>query len=195
MTRCQRCFGELSEFVVFCPNCAQVHEPDLSQLLNQTVGERYKLYRHLGQGGLSTVFAATDLQTDNVVVVKVSDPAQLVRRELTYAIDAEAARNYWQEMLERMRHEAEALTGIDHPNIVRFFDTGMIGEDLRFVVMEFLRGRMLREELDERGRLETAEAANIALQLCEALGEVHARGIVHRDISPRNVMLSGDGVT
>lgn len=195
MTRCQRCFGELSEFVVFCPNCAQVHEPDLSQLLNQTVGERYKLYRHLGQGGLSTVFAATDLQTDNVVVVKVSDPAQLVRRELTYAIDAEAARNYWQEMLERMRHEAEALTGIDHPNIVRFFDTGMIGEDLRFVVMEFLRGRMLREELDERGRLETAEAANIALQLCEALGEVHARGIVHRDISPRNVMLSGDVVT
>ncbi|MEK7831966.1 MAG: serine/threonine-protein kinase, partial [Acidobacteriota bacterium] len=189
MTRCQRCFGELSEFVVFCLNCAQVHEPDLSQLLNKTVGDRYKLYRQLGQGGLSTVFAATDLQTDRVVVVKVSDPAQLVRRELTYAIDAEAAHNYWQEMLERMRHEAEALTGIDHPNIVRFFDTGMIGDDLRFVVMEFLRGRMLREELDERGRLEIAEAANIALQLCDALGEVHARGIVHRDISPRNVML------
>ncbi|MFN0108936.1 MAG: serine/threonine protein kinase [Blastocatellia bacterium] len=189
MTRCQRCFGDLSEFAVFCPNCAQVHEPDLSQLLNQTVGERYKLYRRLGHGGLSTVFAATDLQSDNIVVVKVSDPAQLVRRELTYAIDAEAAHNYWQEMLERMRHEAEALTGIDHPNIVRFFDTGMIGDDLRFVVMEFLRGRMLREELDERGRLETAEAANVALQLCDALGEVHSRGIVHRDLSPRNVML------
>ena len=195
MTRCQRCFGDLSEFAVFCPNCAQVHEPDLSQLLNQTVGGRYKLYRRLGQGGLSTVFAATDLQTDNVVVVKVSDPAQLVRRELTYAIDAEAARNYWQEMLERMRHEAEALTGIEHPNIVRLFDTGMIGGDLRFVAMEFLRGRTLREELDARGKLETAEVADIALQLCDALGEVHARGIVHRDINPRNVMLSGERET
>lgn len=191
MTRCQRCFGELSEFVVFCPNCAQVHEPDLSQLLNQTVGERYKLYRRLGQGGLSTVFAATDLQTDSVVVVKVSDPAQLVRRELTYAIDADTARNYWHEMLERMRREAETLTGIEHPNIVRLFDSGMIGNDLRFVAMEFLRGQTLREELDARGKLELAEVVNIGLQLCDALSEVHARGIVHRDINPRNVMLDG----
>ncbi len=195
MTRCQRCFGDLSEFAVFCPNCAQVHEPDLSQLLNQTVGERYKLYRRLGQGGLSTVFAATDLQTDSVAVVKVSDPAQLVRRELTYAIDAEAARNYWHEMLERMRHEADALTGIDHPNIVRLFDSGMIGDDLRFVAMEFLRGRSLREELDAKGKLEISETVSIALQLCDALGEVHARGIVHRDINPRNVMLSEGGKT
>lgn len=193
MTRCQRCFGELSEFAVFCPNCAQVHEPDLSKLLNQTVGDRYRLYRRLGQGGLSTVFAATDLQTDSVIVVKVSDPAQLVKRELTYAIDAEAARNYWLEMLERMRREAEVLADIEHHNIVRFFDTGTIGEDLRFVAMEFLRGRMLREELDARGRLETGEAVNIILQLCDALGEVHARGIVHRDISPRNVMLREEG--
>jgi len=195
MTRCQRCFGELSDFAVFCPNCAQVHEPDLSQLLNHTVGGRYKLYRQLGQGGLSTVFAATDLQTDSVVVVKVSDPAQLVRRELTYAIDAEAAQKYWREMLERMRHEAEALTGIEHPNIVRLFDSGMIGDDLRFVAMEFLRGRTLREELDARGRLDIAEAVAIALQLCEALGEVHARDIVHRDVNPRNVMLSEDRET
>ena len=193
MSRCQRCFGELSEFAVFCPHCSQVHEPDLSLLLNQTVGGRYKLYRRLGQGGLSTVFAATDLQTDSVVVVKVSDPAQLVKRELTYAIDAEAARNYWQEMLERMRREAEVLADIDHPNIVRFFDTGTIGDDLRFVAMEFLRGRMLREDLDAQGKLETTEAANIVLQLCDALGEVHALGIVHRDINPRNVMLGDDG--
>ena len=193
MTRCQRCFGELSEFAVFCPNCAQVHEPDLSKLLNQTVGDRYKLYRRLGQGGLSTVFAATDLQTDSVIVVKVSDPAQLVKRELTYAIDAEAARNYWLEMLERMRREAEVLADIDHPNIVRFFGTGTIGEDLRFVAMEFLRGRMLREEMDAQGKLEIAEAANIVLQICDALAEVHARGIVHRDISPRNVMLRQEG--
>lgn len=189
MTRCQRCFGELSDVAVFCPNCAQVHEPDLSKLLNQTVGGRYKIYRQLGQGGLSTVFAATDLQTDSVVVVKVSDPAQLVRRELTYSIDAEAAQKYWREMLERMRHEAEALTGIEHPNIVRLFDSGMIGDDLRFVAMEFLRGRTLREELDARGKLEIAEAVTITLQLCDALSEVHAREIVHRDVNPRNVML------
>jgi serine/threonine protein kinase len=189
MNRCAHCYGDLPDFAVFCPHCAHAYEPDFGRMLNQTIGERYRLYRRLGQGGLSTVFAATDLQTDDVVVVKVSDPAQLVQRELSYAIDAEAARNYWGEMLERMRREAETLAAIDHPNIVQFYDTGLIGDDLRFVVMEFLRGRMLRDELDAKGRLEPAAAIRIALEICEALREVHARGIVHRDISPRNVML------
>ncbi len=190
MNRCVNCYGDLPDFAVFCPHCANADAPDFQQLLHQTVGGRYKLYRRLGQGGLSTVFAAADLQTDIVVVVKVSDPAQLVQRELSYAIDAEAARNYWGEMLERMRREAETLAEIDHPNIVRFFDTGLIGDDLRFVVMEFLRGRTLRDELDARGRLEPAAAIHIALEICQALREVHARGIVHRDLSPRNIMIA-----
>jgi serine/threonine protein kinase len=190
MNRCAHCYGDLPDFAVFCPHCARAYEPDFARMLHQTIGERYRLYRRLGQGGLSTVFAATDLQTDDVVVVKVSDPAQLVQRELSYAIDAEAARNYWGEMLERMRREAETLAEIDHPNIVQFYDTGLIGEDLRFVVMEFLRGRMLRDEMDAKGRLEPAAAIRIALEICEALREVHARGIVHRDISPRNIFLA-----
>ncbi|MEO6725265.1 MAG: protein kinase [Blastocatellia bacterium] len=192
MNRCAHCFGDLPEFAVFCPHCARADEPDFQQLLNQTIAGRYRLYKRLGQGGLSTVFAATDLQTDRVVVVKVSDPAQLVQRELSYAIDAEAARNYWHEMLERMRIEAETLARIEHPNIVRFYDTGMLGADLRFVVMEFLHGYTLREELDAKGRMDSAEAVRIALGICAALTEVHARDIVHRDINPRNVMLEGD---
>lgn len=192
MNRCAHCFGDLPEFAVFCPHCARADEPDFQQLLNQTLAGRYRLYKRLGQGGLSTVFAATDLQTDRVVVVKVSDPAQLVQRELSYAIDAEAARNYWREMLERMRIEAETLARIEHPNIVRFYDTGMLGEDLRFVVMEFLHGRTLREELDAKGRFDSADAVRIALGICAALGEVHARDIVHRDINPRNIMLEGE---
>jgi serine/threonine protein kinase len=192
MNRCAHCFGDLPEFAVFCPHCARADQPDFEQLLNQTVTGRYRLYKRLGQGGLSTVFAATDLETDHVVVVKVSDPAQLIQRELSYAIDAEAARNYWHEMLERMRLEAETLAAIQHPNIVRFYGTGLLGEDLRYVVMEFLHGHTLREELGARGRLDSAEAVRIALGICAALSEVHARGIVHRDINPRNVMLEAE---
>lgn len=195
MNRCAHCYGDLPEFAVFCPHCARADEPDFTQLINQTIGDRYRIYRRLGQGGLSTVFAATDLQTDNVVVVKVSDPAQLVQRELSYAIDADSARNYWGEMLERMRREAETLAEIDHPNIVRFYDTGLIGEDLRFVVMEFLRGRMLREEMNAKGKLEPSDAIRITLEICEALREVHARDIVHRDISPRNIFIAESGET
>ncbi len=194
MIRCAHCFGELTQFAVFCPHCSQTHELDLTQLINQTIGSRYRLYRRMGQGGLSTVFAATDLQTDSVLVVKVSDPAQLVRRELTYAIDAEAAKSYWGEMLERMRREAETLACVDHPNIVKFYETGLIGDDLRYVVMEFLRGRTLREVLNEKGRLDSNEAIRVALDICAALEEIHRRGIVHRDINPSNVMIVDCGM-
>lgn len=194
MNRCAHCFGDLADFAVFCPHCARAYEPDFTRMIQHTteqpIAGRYRLYRRLGQGGLSTVFAATDLKNDCVVVVKVSDPAQLVQRELSYAIDAEAARNYWWEMLERMRHEAETLAEINHPNIVRFYDTGLIGTDLRYVVMELMRGRTLREKLDVSGKPETAEAIRIALGICAALSEVHARGIVHRDINPRNVIIA-----
>ncbi len=194
MTRCARCSGELPQFAVFCPHCAQAHEPDFDQLTNLTIDGRYRIYRRLGRGGLSTIFGATDLETDRVVVVKISDPAQLVRREMSYAIDADNARGYWAEMLERMRREAETLAGIDHPNIVRFYGTGLIGDDLRYVVMEFLRGRTLREEIDRRGSFESSWACRIAIEVANALSEVHSRGIVHRDISPRNIFLCEDSV-
>ncbi|MGH8595726.1 MAG: hypothetical protein ACREXT_03595, partial [Gammaproteobacteria bacterium] len=106
MNRCARCSGELSALAVFCPHCRQAQEPDFGQLLGQTIGDRYRIYRRLGSGGLSTVFAATDLHSDRVAAIKVSDPAQLVRRERSYALDGAEARQYWAEMLERMRHEA-----------------------------------------------------------------------------------------
>lgn len=190
MGRCARCFGDIRDLAVFCPNCAQLHEPDFNKLIDQTVGNRYQIYRCLSQGGLSTVFAATDLQSDRVVVIKVSDPAQLVRREMSYSIDPVTARQYWAEMLERMRREAETLATINHPNIVRLYGTGMIDEDLRYVIMEYLHGRTLREEIDRKRRFIPDDAIHIALEICSALSDVHSRGIIHRDINPRNIMFA-----
>src|SRR5262245_16095336 len=123
MSRCTRCFGDLDDLAVFCPHCALIHEPDFDKLINQNLDGRYRIDHRLGQGGLSTVFAATDLLSNQVVVIKISDPAQLVARDLSYTIEAEEARSYWAEMIDRMRREAEVLVTIDHPNIVRFHGT------------------------------------------------------------------------
>jgi hypothetical protein len=190
MNLCSRCSGELPAFAAFCPHCAQAHEPNFDDLINLTIDGRYRIYRRLGQGGLSTIFAATDLETDSVVAIKFSDPAQLVVRAMNYAMDAARARDYWDETLERMRREAETLATIDHPNIVRFEGTGMINDDLRYVVMEFLRGHTLRDEIDRNGAFELSRAVGVALEVASALVEVHARGIVHRDINPRNIMIA-----
>ncbi len=189
MSRCARCFGDLHNLAVFCQHCAQVHEPDFDQLISQIIDGRYRIDRRLGQGGLSTVFAATDLFSDQVVVIKISDPAQLVRRDLSYDIDSLEARSYWGEMIDRMRCEAETLVSIDHPNIVGFHGTGMINDDLRYVVMEYLRGRTLRDEITRRRRIELPETLHIAFEIISGLKEVHSRGIVHRDINPRNIFI------
>src|SRR5215510_3828946 len=194
MNRCTRCSGELPSFAVFCPHCAQAHEPNFDDLINLTIDGRYRIYRRLGQGGLSAIFASTDLDTDRVVAIKISDPAQLVLREMSYAMEANRARNYWDEMLERMRREAETLVTIAHPNIVRFYGTGMINDDLRYVIMEFLRGRTLREEIDRAGVPSPSKAIGVALEVASGLIEVHARGIVHRDINPRNIMIVDGGL-
>lgn len=194
MNRCARCSGTLSLFAVFCPHCARAHEPDLDLLIGQTIGGRFRIYRRLENGGLSTVFVATDLVHDRIAAIKVSAPAPLVRRDLSYAVNEADARRYWDELLERMKREVETLASIEHPNIVRFYDTGLINDDLRYAAMEFLRGRTLRDEIDDRGSIPVREATLWALDVASALSEVHSRGIVHRDINPRNIFICGDSI-
>lgn len=193
MARCTACATELPELAVFCPRCSQPNEPDFDRLLSRRLGGRYQIYRRLGEGGLSTVFVAADTQADAIVVVKVSDPRLLVQFASGSHAEARETRDYWAEMIERMRHEVEALADLKHPNIVRVLATGAITDELRYVVMEFLRGRTLREELTARRQLDFTEAAHIGAEVATGLGAVHSRGIVHRDLTPRNIFLCDEG--
>ncbi len=189
MTRCVRCSSEMLALIVFCPNCQHPNEPDFRHLIHQTLGNRFQLYRQLGEGGLSTIFAAIDLHTDQIVVVKVSDPRHLTQTSYNSAAERLEARQYWTEMTERMQREVTALTNVQHPNIVRVLAAGAISADLTYVVMELLRGKTLRDELNARGRLPINEAVALATEVAAGLSVVHARGIVHRDLTPRNIFL------
>jgi serine/threonine protein kinase len=189
MIRCVRCTNELSALTVFCPRCQHPNEPDFKQLIHQTLGNRFQLYRQLGEGGLSTVFAAIDLQTDKTVVVKVSDPRHLTQTQFHSDAERLEARQYWAEMTERMQREVAALTNVHHPNIVKVLAAGTISADLSYVVMELLRGKTLREELNGRHQLPVNEAVSLAVEVAIGLRAIHAHGIVHRDLTPRNIFL------
>lgn len=190
MIRCARCSDDLLDLAVFCPTCGHPHEPDFEQLLSRRLSGRYQIHERLGEGGLSTVFLATDTHTDQSVVVKVSDPRQLVRHSSGEAPDATILRNYWTEMLARMRREVVALVNIQHTNIVRIFDTDLITDELRYIIMERLHGHTLRDEIAVRGRLDVRTAIRLTEAIADGLSTVHARGIIHRDLNPRNLFLA-----
>ena len=143
----------------------------------RTLAERYRLDEVIGRGGMSTVYRGTDTALDRVVAVKVAlDP--LVEQSPIY--------------LARFTREATAGAAIDHPGVVTVYDAGADGPT-RFIVMEFIEGKSLADLLREHSPLEPAEAADIAAQAADALSAAHARGIVHRDIKPGNIMVTPDG--
>src|SRR5262249_16711255 len=189
MNCCLNCFGDLHEIAVFCRHCGKLQEPAFNQLINQTIVNRYRICRMLSQGENSTLFSATDLHNNNTVAIKASNPATLIRQRLSHSIDGEQARYYWIEMIEHMRIETEALMKIRHPNIVRFYGTGMMNDDIRYAVMEYLPGNSLREEIARRKRIRLTDAMEIVLDLSSALRRVHDRGIVHGDLTPRDIFV------
>lgn len=140
------------------------------------VGDRFLLVRHLGDGGMATVWLARDERTGKDVAVK------LLHRRLVFSAPARA----------RLKREAEILTELTHPSIARCLQFDV--EAARpFVAMERAEGRTLLEEMTERAardrRFERHEVIDLTRQIGGALEHAHQRGIVHRDLKPANVMI------
>jgi serine/threonine-protein kinase len=140
---------------------------------------RYLLLDVLGHGAMASVFRARDTQLGREVAVKVMG--------MTVATRGQGA--------ERFRREAQAVAALKHPGIVEIYDfVPATAEEPSYIVAELIEGPTLRRLLDERqARLLPEVAALVALPLAEALAMAHARGIVHRDIKPDNVMLEHSG--
>nr|WP_268267493.1 serine/threonine-protein kinase [Streptomyces coriariae] len=136
---------------------------------------RYRLVESIGQGGMGRVWRATDEVLDRQVAVKE------MRID---GLDSEDTRT----RRERTLREARATARIDHPNVVRVYDVVDEGERL-WIVMELVAGRSLERIMAEEGPLGPREAARIGLGLVTALRQVHARGVLHRDIKPGNVLV------
>jgi hypothetical protein len=141
-------------------------------LLGQIFARRYLIEELIDDGGMGRVYCARQQPLGRKVALKILSDSQ---RQ-----DANAA--------ARFSREARALSKLQHPNIVNFIDHGREGEH-HFIVMEHIEGETLRKRLDQQGPLPLEEFLPIALQLLDGVGAAHARGVIHRDLKPDNVML------
>ncbi len=139
----------------------------------------YRIRCRIGAGGMGDVYAAEDTRLGRAVAIKI------------------LARHLTQNPLyvKRFAREAATVARLSHPNIVTLFDLGEVevaGQNVAFVVMEYLEGETLRERL-EHDRIAVQQAVQIASQLSNALDAAHLQSVVHRDIKPENIFLTADG--
>jgi eukaryotic-like serine/threonine-protein kinase len=141
--------------------------------LAAAIADRYVIERELGQGGMATVYLAQDVRHHRPVAVKV------LRPELAATLGA-----------GRFFREIEVAARLQHPNILPLLDSGEAG-DLLYYVMPYVEGESLRDRLARQGELPVHDAVRILIEVTDALAHAHAAGVVHRDIKPDNIMLSG----
>src|SRR5437879_3358458 len=139
-------------------------------MIGTTLGN-YKILEKLGAGGQGTVYKAVDSKLGRTVVVKVL-PAELTAREAN---------------LKRFEREARLASALDHPNICTIFDLNEIN-GVNFISMQYVEGLNVRQLVNGRP-LELQSALSIAIQVTDALAAAHSRGIIHRDVKARNVMV------
>jgi len=156
---------------------ASLHEfrPSESQLTGMVLSNRYKVHGYLTRGATARVYLAEDLIDNVPVAIKM--------------LAAEAIQGH--ELSHRMRREAEALRGIDHPNVVRVLDTGETGAGIPFLVLEALPGETLGDYLRRQGTPPFELALELVRQAAQGLCAAHRAGIIHRDVKPDNFVLIG----
>ena len=200
--RCPRCHNHYAAPARFCPNdgtplvevapapaqvantaqaraierAAEPADPVSTSLTGRTLGGRYRIERRLGEGGMSYVYLAQDLEADRQVALKVLSP-RLIRDPASVA---------------RLKREAAIAMRLDHPNVCPILGLGETPERLIYLVMPYLPGEPLSEHEIREGALSVAEGIPLLLQICRGLEHAHKLEIVHRDLKPENVMLVPD---
>src|SRR5467141_1345330 len=144
-----------------------------SSLTNQILDARYQVMKKLGEGGMSYVYLAKEVSSDETVAIKVLSPR--------LASDKSS--------VERLRREAGLAMRLDHPNVCRILRLGESEDGLIYLVMPFLKGELLSDREVKDGPMNLAVGIDVLRQVCAGLHHAHEMQIVHRDLKPENIML------
>jgi serine/threonine-protein kinase len=155
------------------PAVAALSRAPLGERLAAALRGRYAVEREIGRGGMATVHLARDLRHERPVAIKV------LREELAAAVGA-----------ERFLKEVRVLASLQHPHVLPLFDSGE-ADGVLWYAMPYVEGETLRARLEREGPLPVDEAVRLAREVADALDHAHARGVVHRDVKPENVLLQG----
>ncbi|MCX7904208.1 MAG: Stk1 family PASTA domain-containing Ser/Thr kinase [Caloramator sp.] len=149
----------------------------MTELSGKILNNRYILLEKVGDGGMALVFKAKDTLLNRFVAVKILRPE--------FANDT--------EFLSKFKRESMAAASLSHPNIVSIFDVGE-NDGLNYIVMEYIKGKTLKDYIKEKGKIRYDEALKIVLQISQALDHAHKNGVIHRDIKPHNILITEDNI-
>lgn len=178
--RCPACDRRFPAAFRVCPHDATPLEDapdDEDPMIGSVLGGSYEVIRTVGEGGMGRVYEARHQRLPS-------------RRFAVKMLHPDLARQ--PEVVTRFQREAEASSVLSHPNVVDVYDVSSNVEGRPYIVAELLQGEELGSHLERVERMTAASAAHVVRQICSALGAAHAAGIVHRDVKPENVFLTGD---
>jgi serine/threonine-protein kinase len=173
---CIHCKSEIDPKFKACPYCGEAITDFLRRHLEAPIDGKYQILSRLGVGGMGEVYKVLHIHLNSIRVIK------LMRANI--ASDPGAH--------ERFLREARLATKINHPNVATLFDFSTLDDGSFYMVWEYIEGTNLHELIDQRGPLSPRYAAQLAAQALHGLDAIHRAGIVHRDVSPENLMIARD---
>jgi eukaryotic-like serine/threonine-protein kinase len=174
---CIRCGAQIDREFKACPHCGEPLTDFLREYADKPIDGKYRIVQRLGIGGMGEVFKVEHTFLGSTRVVKI------IRAQISSSSDAH----------ERFLREARMATKVQHPNVAALFDFSALPDGSHYMVWEFIEGQNLAQVLKQRGALAPRHAVRIAIQALAGLEAIHRAGIVHRDISPENLMITHAG--
>lgn len=159
------------------PTATETSETEQDPWIGRTLAS-YRLIRRIGWGGMGVVYQARHPSLERFAAVKFL--AANLAMDKTY--------------IDMFLREAKAAAKLNHPNIIAIYDCGSVGEDVYYLIMEYVEGRDLRSMLRDQLVLPVPEAIHYIRQVCSGLAYAHRKKVIHRDIKPENLMLTDDGI-